>query len=198
MSRVCTAVLCLLMICCTFTGCMTNPNQSSVSDGESSMTNDIIMIPSSLPENLTITIPEGFQATSSAAYREYYIMNDASIIITDDPIVISGERLEQYVTQVKEIYEETADQYALIGEETIEVGGIKAQVMEISYAIVGQDKQQDMQAMIGVLLHDDIAYVVTCKSLAQNYLLYRGAFRACIESIVIESPSESTETTVLS
>lgn len=186
-------LLCMLLICCTFTGCISNPDLSSLSNEESSLSDGVILIPTALPEYFTITIPEGFQTTSSAAYDEYYILDDASIIITDDPIAISGERLEDYMAKVKSIYEQTADCYALISEENPTINDVEASILEFSYAIVGENKQQDMQCMVAVLLHHDVAYVITCKSLAQNFPLYRGTFRSCIESIVIETPPENTE-----
>lgn len=193
MQRMRALLLCMLLICCTFTGCISNPALSSQTSEESSLTDGVVLIPTALPENFTITIPDGFQTTSSAAYNEYYVRDDASIIITDDHIAISGERLEDYMTKVKSVYEQTADCYALISEENPTINDVEASILEFSYAILGENKQQDMQCMVAVLIHHDVAYVITCKSLAQNFALYRGAFRSCIESIVIETPPENTE-----
>ncbi len=175
------------------TGCMTNPAQSSLAEPESSVTEDIVLIPTALPENFTITIPAGFTATSSAAYEEYYILNDASIIISDDPIAISGERLESYTAKIKEIYEQTADNYRLLEESKATVNGTDAVILEFSYALIGENARQDLQAMVAVMLHHDVAYVITCKSKAETFLQYRGAFRAAIDSIEIETPPENTE-----
>ncbi|MBQ4346262.1 MAG: hypothetical protein IJC75_03910 [Oscillospiraceae bacterium] len=175
------------------TGCMTNPDQSSLAEPESSASDSIILIPSALPENFTITLPPGFTATSSAAYEEYYILNDASIIISDDPIAISGERLEHYTAQIKEVYEQTADDYRLQDESTVTINGTNAVILEFSYALIGENARQDLQAMVAVMLHHDVAYVITCKSKAETYLQYRGMFRSAIDSIEIETPPENTE-----
>lgn len=189
-----------LMVCMAFcfgcTGCISNPALSSVNEVESTAEDSIALIPTALPEYFNITIPAGFTATSSAAYEEYYILNDASIIITDDPIAISGERLENYAAKVKEIYEETADHYLLLNESKETIHGTEAVLLEFTYALVGEEKKQDLQAMVCIMLHHDVAYVITCKSKAENFMQYRAGFREAIHTIEIETPPASTENAV--
>ncbi len=188
-----TAVLLCAAFCFGCTGCISNPDFTSSSEAESSLDDGIVLIPTGLPEYFDITIPAGFTATSSAAYEEYYIFNDASIIITDDPIAISGERLENYAEKVKEIYEQTADNYLLLNEAKETINGTEAVLLEFSYALIGADKKQDLQAMVCIMLHHDVAYVVTCKSKAENFMQYRAGFRNAINTIEIETPPKNTE-----
>ncbi len=189
-----------LMLCATFcfgcTGCISNPDLNSSSEAESSLDDGIVLIPTALPEYFDITIPAGFTATSSAAYEEYYIYNDASIIITDDPIAISGERLDNYAAKVKDMYEQTADNYLLLNEAKETINGTDAVLLEFTYALVGQNKKQDLQAMVCIMLHHDVAYVITCKSKAENFMQYRAGFRNAINTIVIETPPVNTENAV--
>ncbi len=189
-----------LMLCAAFcfgcTGCISNPDLSSTNQAESSLDDGIVLIPTALPEYFDITIPAGFTATSSAAYEEYYIYNDASIIITDDPIAISGERLDNYAEKVKEIYEQTADNYLLLNEAKETINGTEAVLLEFTYALIGEDKKQDLQAMVCIMLHHDVAYVITCKSKAENFMQYRAGFRNAINTIEIETPPVNTENAV--
>ncbi|MGN0648661.1 MAG: hypothetical protein ACI4J3_08540 [Oscillospiraceae bacterium] len=192
MRRLFTLTLCVAF-CFGCTGCISNPALSSVNEVESTAEESIVLIPTALPEYFNITIPAGFTATSSAAYEEYYICNDASIIITDDPIAISGERLDNYAAKVKEIYEQTADNYLLLNEAKETINGTEAVLLEFTYALVGEDKKQDLQAMVCIMLHHDVAYVITCKSKAKNFMQYRAGFREAINTIEIETPPVNTE-----
>ncbi len=195
MSRFFSALLSMLLCCLVLTGCS---GKSENSDSDlSSIGQDMVIIPSSLPENFTISIPGDFTTTSSASFDEYYVKDDASIIITDDPIAISGEKVESYMKKVKESYERTADQYVVFSEEYPTIHDTDACILEFGYAIVGADARQEMRCMTAVLIHHDVAYVITCKSRAETFGLYRQAFRACIESIRIQTPPIETDSVVI-
>ncbi|MBR6761691.1 MAG: hypothetical protein IKM30_06615 [Oscillospiraceae bacterium] len=195
MSRLFVALLSMLLCCLVLTGC-SGKSESSGSDLDS-LGQDIVIIPSALPENFTIKIPGDFTTTSSASFDEYYVKDDASIIITDDPIAISGEKVETYMKKVKEAYEKTADQYEVYSEEYPTIHDTDACILEFGYAIVGADAKQAMRCMTAVLIHHDVAYVITCKSRAETFGLYRQAFRACIDSIRIETPPIDTDNAVI-
>lgn len=159
--------------------------ESSAEESVAAVT-DIIIIPAEMPARITFDVPPGFNEAHSEAYDKFYTREDASVIISGEEQVIRGIQLEEYTDQVKEQYQNTADEYLLIGdEETTLSGGLKCRVLEFTYAIIGEDVHQQMQCITAVIMKDNYAYIVTCKSKKENFGIYRAAFLKMIESINI-------------
>lgn len=152
------------------------------SGGESSefSVDDTIIVPSEMPEHISLQVPVGFTETSSPRYDKYYIKDDASIIITGEKLVISGIRADEYAEDVQKQYAATADGYQLLSHDTIQVSGVPCELLEFTYTFT-----EDMQCMTAVIVKQDYVYLITCKSRKSTFTLYRSAFRQAIESIAI-------------
>ncbi len=151
---------------------------------------EIVIVPATMPERFTMTVPNGFTETSSERFDKYYIHDDASIIVTGEKIVISGELLGDYVEDMKRQYAETADDYKLISEKIIEVDGVECRLLEFRYAIKAADERQGFGCLTGVLIKDDFVYIITCKSHEETFAAYADDFRKAIRTVVIK-PAES-------
>ena len=155
----------------------------------------IVIVPSEMPSRISLQVPPGFTETASEYYEKYYVKNDASIIITGEKITITGALLEDYVSDIKAQYERTADAWQLQQEEMRTINGVPCVILEFTYAIIGDNVRQDMGCTTAVMLKDDRAYIVTCKSRAETYAAYVAQFRSAISSIVIADadPAGSSE-----
>ena len=151
---------------------------------------EMIIVPASMPERFTMTVPSGFTETSSDRFDKYYIHEDASIIVTGEQIVIVGELLGDYVDRMKQQYEQTADDYRLESEKTIKVDGTECRLLEFSYAIRTDDQRLGFGCLTGVLIKDNYVYIITCKSRAETFAAYVDDFRKAIKTVVIK-PAES-------
>ncbi len=174
------------------TGCATQESEID-STADSLAETQQIVIPSTLPDGFSFTVPAGFQTTQSSGFQEYYVFNDASIIVTGEKMTIAGERLENYVKTVRQSYERTADQFQLIEEKQQTVNGQNCTTLEFTYTIVGEDTQVNLHCLTAVLLANDWAYLVTCKSKHETYYSYAALFQAAIESIVLTDPEKTEE-----
>jgi len=173
-------------------------NESSAESALSAENSGPIIVPSSMPEGISVTVPGGFAETSSPRYDKYYIRDDASIIITGEELVISGQILGEYAEDMKKQYEAAADNFRLISEEDLMVNGVECRMMEFTYSIVGENVQQDFVAVTGVLLQNNHVYIITCKSRKETFAAYRESFRQTVKSAVISAPAAGTaQTTAL-
>ena len=164
-------------------------NDSSSSSLDSLPSSEIVITPSQIPSRIHVQIPGDFTETSSDAYDKYFIKNDASIIITGEEQPGIGGQTEQYTEQVKQMYEQTADEFSLIKDEPEKVNDYMGHILEFTYAIIGKDTRADMQCMTAIFVKDDYIYVITCKSRRENYSNYRENFSQVIKSVTIDDPS---------
>lgn len=178
-----TAVVVLLMIGIMGAAIRKSNKQKDTASSEEELSTEVI-IPSEMPQNISLTLPPGFQETSSDHYNKYYVMNDASIIVTGEKLVIHGQRLDEYAASVKKQYERSADAFQIISEGDMK-SGAPCKTLEFTYALIGEDARQDFQCVTAILLKDDYAYLVTCKSKKETFMNYRGAFLNTISKITI-------------
>ena len=170
-----------------------NKNGEESSAESTAVMTDVIIVPSEMPKRISIELPPGFTEKSSEAYEKYYVRDDASVIVTGEELTIRGIRLDEYVENVKTQYAHTADNYSLISEQTITLsGGDACTVLEFTYAIIGEDVQQGMQCVTAVVMKDNRAYIVTCKSKQENFQIYRAAFLRMIESMTVADSDETS------
>lgn len=191
-------VMLLLAICLGIAGKQKNKNNTESSAAEPAVTlsSEQLIVPSSMPERFSMQLPSGFTETGSEYIDKYYVRNDASIIVTGEKIVIPGELLDNYTADMKKQYEQTADEFQMVKEETLTLeSGLTCNIMEFSYAIVGTDVRQNMRCITAVLLKDNRSYIVTCKSRAETFGGYYQDFRAAIKSIRIADEDAASATT---
>ncbi|MBR3044529.1 MAG: hypothetical protein IKI45_08610 [Oscillospiraceae bacterium] len=157
---------------------------------------EMLIIPSEMPERISMDVDPAFTETNSAYYDKYYVCNDASVIVTGEKLSIYGQTVKEYGDSVLQQYQQTADDFALLSDETIPVSEVECRVFDFTYAVKSDDAQQNMQCTTAVLIKDEQVYLVTCKSHLENFSIYQTAFRRMIESIRIADASALTETTV--
>lgn len=164
------------------------------------LSSEQLIVPSSFPERFSMQLPAGFTETGSQYIDKYFVRNDASIIVTGEKILIPGEQLENYTDNVKKQYQETADEFQMVKEETLNLdGGLLCNLLEFSYAIVGTDARQEMRCMTAVMLKDNYSYIVTCKSRAETFGGYYQDFRTAVKSIrIADAPVGGTSETTAS
>jgi len=185
------AAVVLLMVGVLAAAVRKNNGKSENSSAESSEElSEIIVIPSEMPGNISVPIPAGFTETSSPYYDKYFVMNDASIIVTGEELTIHGQSVKEYAAGVQKQYEKTADEFALLSSTEMK-SGAPCWVLEFTYALVGEDARQDFQCVTAVLVKDDYAYIVTCKSKKETFDRYRSAYLSMIERISVADVPDS-------
>ncbi len=150
---------------------------------------EMIIVPSEMPEGINMQVPAGFTETNSPYYDKYFICNDASVIVTGEPLTLYGMDVKTYGESMKQQYREAADDFTLLSEEDTVVSEADCCLYEFTYAIKGEDAVQEMQCITAVVIKDERVYIVTCKSHRENFMNYRQAFRKMIESIQITGAS---------
>lgn len=169
-------------------------NSSSAAPSETAATGPSI-VPASMPNGFSMEIPPGFTETGSQYIERYFVKNDASIIVTGEKFEIAGGYLKDYVEQVKQQYQATADAFQMVKQERITLAdGLACELLEFSYAIIGENVRQDFRCVTAVMLKDSRAYLVTCKSHADTFGGYYQSFRDAIKSIRIADLTESGTT----
>lgn len=144
-----------------------------------------IIVPSSMPANLAISVPAGFTETSSEHYDKYYIKDDASIIITGEELLYGHDDVNAYADNVLAQYQKTADRFTLLSDEKIKISAQSARLLEFSYVIPAADKTQEFRCLTAIVTKDEYAYLFTCKSHADTFSAYNNHFRKMLESIEI-------------
>lgn len=146
---------------------------------------EMLIIPSEMPEGITFEVPAGFTETSSPYYDKYYILNDASVIFTGDTLPDYNQTAESFAEGVKQQYEQTADNFRLLSEETVQLTTLSGKLLEFTYDIVGSESSQSMECTTAIFVKNGKVYLITCKSHQDTYSGYRNIFRRMIESVVI-------------
>ncbi|MBR5362512.1 MAG: hypothetical protein IK134_04220 [Oscillospiraceae bacterium] len=174
-------------------------NTSSEESSEIVSGTEMIIVPSEMPERISLEVPAGFTETNSQYYEKYYVCNDASVIVTGEDLTIYGQDVKTYSEDVKAQYQNTADDFLLLSEEDTAVDGVDCRLFEFTYAIKGDGVSQEMQCMTAVIIKDERVYIVTCKSHRDTFMNYRQPFRKMLESIRIADevfPSAGTAAAV--
>lgn len=188
-NKIIPAVMLTVLIAAVIAGITLLRGQQKNSE-ESSVTEELagtqmVIVPSEMPERISFDVPAGFTETSSQYYDKYYVLNDASVIVTGEELILYGTPLEDYAEQIKQQYTQTAENFRLLSEEKPEINQRKCIVYEFTYDITGGDLKQTMECTTAVFLTAQDAYIITCKSHADSYQTYRGIFRKMIESVQI-------------
>lgn len=165
-----TCALCL-------TGC-------GVAGMDSSETLETVPVLQALPmPNLYIEIPGHFEVTSSQFYEEYYICEDASIIVTQDTEAEAGISLEDYAVNALVQYQNVTTSLEVTNDELIYAGENAVQILEFIYTVGEGDAALSMHCMAGYLSDGESVYILTCKSNVDTYERFRSDFRSVMDSV---------------
>ncbi len=167
-----------LLLGCTlaFTGC----SADTVQEEEPAETK-VVYQALPLPE-LYLEIPAHFGTTSSQFYEEYYICEDASIIITQDTAGAPYSSLEDYAVSAIVEYQNITTAFDLTNDEIVYAGNIGVKILEFTYTIGEGDTSISKSCMAGYLTDLDSMYIITCKSDVDTYETYRQDFLDVITS----------------
>lgn len=139
----------------------------------------------SLPD-LFISIPENYQTTSSQAYKEYYICEDASIIITEDTAKSKYSSTYDYAVSALNEYEKVTSSLELLGNEVLSSScDYNIQTMEFNYTLGEGEQAPALTCLVGYLTDGVSMYIITCKSNTETYSSHREEFRQVLQSAVI-------------
>ncbi len=168
------AILLAVFACC----CVGCENISSKEPAES-----IIDVYEALPlPELHINIPERFQTTSSEFYKEYYICDDASIIITEDTADAPYSSVYDYAIKAIVEYEKITSEFTLLDNQMLHEDDTAIQVMEFSYTLGEGEDSVSKNCMVGYLTDRNSMYIITCKSDVDTYADFREDFLTVIRS----------------
>lgn len=170
-------ILVLLIVSAVFlTGCTLPGKESS----ESELAKNIYKaLP--LPE-LYLEIPENYTVTSSEFCEEYYVRDDASIIVTEDT---AGpfENLHDYTIAALVKYKELASELDVLHQDKIETGEATVEYLEFTYAIGEGEDAVSRSTMVGYCTDTQSMYIITCKCDVETYDQHREEFLQVLSSV---------------
>ncbi len=169
----------LLVLLLCLTGCETAP-QTPVSSQDSGITQDVYK---ALPlPDLYLEIPSDYTTTSSQFYEEYYVKDDASIIVTQDSSAANPESMRDYAVAALVQYENAVGKLDVHNDEMVYAGNLGVQLLEFTYAISPEEDASKLTCMIGYLSDGASVYIITCKSSADTYQNHRDDFLQVMQS----------------
>lgn len=172
----------LSMTALLLTGC-------SVKDSEEQEVLTTIPVYNALPlPDLSLDIPEGYEATSSEFYETYYIQNDASIIITEDtngPFNSSYDYAASALTE----YQKVANELEIITNEPVRGKNCSVHLLEFRYTL-GEDNAADMTCLAGFATDGSSMYIITCKSNTSTYSLHHDEFYTVMQSVMMTATNQ--------
>ena len=183
------AIVLLIGVISAFTGKKAPAEESSAEMLD--LHDEMIIMPSVMPDGIVFDVPAGFTETASEFYDKYFVKNDASVIVTGDTLPNYNQTLDSFVDGVKEQYQQTAEHFRLLSEESPTISGIPCKLLEFTYDIVGSDSAQSMECTTLITIKSGKVFIFTCKSHLDTYAGYRNVFRKMLESIKFEDPAKT-------
>lgn len=168
------AILLTVFACCCV-GCDSIPSKEP--------TESVVDVYQALPlPDLHVSIPERFKTTSSEFYKEYYICEDASIIITEDTADAPYNSVYDYSVKALVEYQNVTSELKLLNDELLHADATAIQMMEFTYTLGEGDKSISKTCMVGYLTDRNSMYIITCKSDVDTYENFREDFLSVIRS----------------
>lgn len=166
----------LLAAAAVFCGC-----QTSEAAEDSTAATEAVYKALPLPE-LFMSVPERFSVTSSQFYEEYYICEDASIIVTQDVKDAPYSSVYDYAVNALTEYQNITTELELLHNELLYAGSVAVQTLEFNYTLGEGEDALRLTCMTGYLTDTDSMYIITCKCNTDNYESYREDFLTAITS----------------
>jgi len=163
-----------------FSGC------ANASDTPEMPAETVVMYQALPLPDLIVSIPENYQKTSSKAYKEYYICDDASIIITEDTREKYYPSAYDYAVSALKEYQTLFPDLEYLSNETFPTQcDYIMQTLEFNYTIGEGDQATDLTCLVGYLTDSRSMYIITCKSNAETYQSHRQEFIQTMQSASI-------------
>ncbi|MDE5755114.1 MAG: hypothetical protein K2H89_11345 [Oscillospiraceae bacterium] len=176
-------VLILLLAFC-LSGCNSAWDQNADS-GDLPMETFVTYKALPLPD-LFVDIPENYAIKSSQFYQEYYVCEDASIIITEDTRDSQYVSNYDYAVSALKEYQNMASSLELISSEAMTTqNATNVQTLEFDYTIGDGDESAKLTCFVGYLTDGHAMYIITCKSNTDTYESHRSEFLSVICSAAI-------------
>lgn len=134
-----------------------------------------------LPE-LYMEIPETYTATSSQFYEEYYILDDATIIVTEDTGGPFNSAYDYSISALVQ-YQDVTEDLEVLGTDLLENDGVGVQILEFTYTMGEGDAAITKTSMAGYCTDSETMYIITCKSDPETYASHREEFLSVMRSI---------------
>lgn len=174
--KCCYLIISMLFLLCQ-AGCAPAAKQEQT-------TSETMIVYEKLPlPDLFISIPEGYEETSSQFYETYYCKDDASIIITEDESAVNTPSRDYAVSALNQ-YQSVTQTLEVLNDEVMAAGAATVQVLEFTYTLTADDTP--MTTMAAFATDGLTSYIITCKSRADTYDLHRPEFLAAVQSVRID------------
>lgn len=173
MKKIFTAAM--LVLCLAGCGVKENNTESSTSI-ESSIPE--IMIPLEMPD-IDISIPDGYEKTSTENNSTVYIKDDASIIVNSDVFTENYKTLGEYVDYAVDTYRNYSDKVDILNQEEHNCG----ELLEFIYSLNTENGVFSKYCMTAYFSDGEQIYLVTCKADVDTYESFRDEFLSVIDSV---------------
>ncbi|MBR0485315.1 MAG: hypothetical protein IJJ69_11160, partial [Oscillospiraceae bacterium] len=171
-----TLMLCPVML---LSGCAQTPQEAE--PVETAVVYQALPLP-----DLFVSIPENYETTSSDAYKEYYVCEDASIIITEDTREVSYPSAYDYSVNALNEYQKVATSLQFLNSEVLKSGcPYSVQTLEFNYELGEGAEAVRLTCLAGYLTDGASMYIITCKSNTDTYQTHRNEFVQVMNSAVI-------------
>ena len=169
------------LLCCLCLGAMLLTG-CSAKNTESEPTQIPVYEALPLPD-IKLDIPEGYETTSSELCEEFYVKDDASIIITEDK---NGPFDSTYDYSIRALaqYQNLATTLEVSGNEVMQGANTSVQTLEFRYTF-GDNAEGDLTALIGYATDGQSMFIITCKSNTVTYEQHKEEFAAVMRSLML-------------
>lgn len=179
--RFCSAILALICGICFLSGCSASHSDAS---GSVNATSEDAVIRLAVPmPNVTVEIPSSYETTFSQNFDEYYIREDASIIIAEDQVTPQRYTLDDYQSYLLDQYDAATDSMELLKIEDYTLEQAPARVIELQYSIELESGTHTVSCLIGFLIAGQSVYLMTCKCQPETYETNRPEFIQVLKSL---------------
>lgn len=138
-------------------------------------------MPLEMPD-IDISIPEGYEETSTDSNEKVYIKNDASIIVNSDVFTENYKTLDEYISYAEDTFRQYSDDFELL--ESYERNSGK--IMEFIYSLNSGSGTFSKYCMTAYFTDNEKIYLITCKADTDTYQNYRDEFIGVADSVKLK------------
>lgn len=129
--------------------------------------------------DIKLSIPSDYETTSSGYIDEFYKKGNASVIVTSKN---NSQNMDSVVYDALLQYNNIADSLREVSNESVEINGYEARIVEIRYSISGENDTLNMSCCFGFIIKNSTLYIITCSAPTNEYSQYSAEFKDIIKS----------------